>query len=60
MSFSIGDPRNPTSEDENFETQDEAEAAAIKSSFDDCVWAVWENITGEIVALVFDQTTYYP
>ena len=56
--YSIGDPENPTSADESFETVEAAEIAAIEKSFDDHIWCVWENKSGEVLSLIFQQQVF--
>jgi hypothetical protein len=56
--FSIGDPYNPTEDDARFENKADAEIAAIGASIDDRVWAVWDDETGEVVALAFGSTIF--
>lgn len=58
MAFSIGHLERPTGEDRQFDTREEAEIAAIEESYDDGVRAVWDNDSGEILAIVYQQTVY--
>ena len=58
--YSIGRLESPTEDDDQFAGFMEAEVAAIESSIDDAVWAVWENTTGEVMAIAYQQIAYRP
>lgn len=58
--YSVGRLENPTKDDEQFDDVVDAEITAIERSIDDGVWAVWENKTDEIIAIVYQQHTYHP
>jgi hypothetical protein len=58
--YSIGRLESPAPDDQQFAEPQTAEIAAVEASFDDGVWAVWENKTGEILAIVYQQTIYQP
>lgn len=59
-SYRVGVLESPNDDDERFETQEEAEIAAINLSFNDSVIAVWDEDDDQIVALVYQQTVYSP
>jgi len=59
--YSIGCPTSPREDDPRFDDLDEAIAAAVTHSYDDGVWAVavWEDDSGELLALVYQQQVFY-
>jgi hypothetical protein len=58
--YSIGRLERPQPDDEQFDDFVDAEVKAIEESIDDAVWAVWENESGEILAIVYMQVVYRP
>ena len=58
--YSIGALVMPGKDDPQFDDYGKAEEAAIAASYDDGVWAVWENESGEIQAIVYQQMVYTP
>lgn len=56
--FSYGVPHCPLPDDPRFNTEDEAISAAVKLNDDDEVYAVWDDESGEILALVFAGMIY--
>jgi len=58
--YSIGDPMMPMEDDQQFDDKQQAIEMAVARSYDDHVWAVWVNKTGEILALIFGQEVYTP
>ncbi len=56
--YSIGDLRHPKPTDPQFNDADTAIRAAVAASVDDWVWAVWDNDTGEILAIVYQGIAY--
>ncbi len=56
--FSAGLLTDPQPGDPRFEKFDEALNAAIKGSKDDDAWAVWEDESGEILAVVYQQQVF--
>jgi len=64
MAYSIGDPADPLSDDPRFDTREAAEIAAIERTVTELhsneVLAVWEDGSGEILALVFCGIVYQP
>ncbi len=58
--FSAGRLTDPQPGDLRFEKFDEAMNAAIEGSKDDDVWAVWEDDSGEILAVVYQQQVFTP
>lgn len=56
--YSIGDPNDPTDDDPKFDTIAAAEIAAIEASWNDSVHAVWDDETGEVMSLVFQQQVF--
>jgi hypothetical protein len=57
MTYSIGDPHNPQPTDPRFPTQDAAELAALERQYE-WILAVWDDVTGEVLALVWDGAVY--
>lgn len=61
--FSYGDPDDPRPNDPRFDTEEDATAAAqayqIQRPHDGGVLAVWEDESGEIMALVFAGYAYF-
>ncbi|MBA7589737.1 hypothetical protein ES708_31826 [subsurface metagenome] len=60
MEYSIGHLLVPEKDDPQFDDYGKAEEAAIAASYDDGVWAVWENESGEIQAIVYQQQVFTP
>jgi len=58
--YSIGRLESPGPNDEQFAELDAAEIAAIEASIDDGVWGVWENKSGELMAIVYQLTSFHP
>jgi hypothetical protein len=59
--YSIGIATNPREDDQRFEDREVAEpAAACDASIDDDVWAVWDDETGEVIALAFQSQLFWP
>lgn len=58
--YSIGRLESPSLDDAQYETVQEAEIAAIEASIDDGVWAVWENDSGDVLAIVYQSEVYKP
>lgn len=58
--FSAGHLTNPQPGDQRFEKFDNAVNAAINGSKDDDVWAVWEDDSGEILAVIYQQQVFTP
>lgn len=58
--FSAGHLTNPQPGDQRFEKFDDAMNAAIEGSKDDDAWAVWEDESGEILAVVYQQQVFTP
>lgn len=59
MRYSYGDPRNPCDDDPRFASFEEAQQEAAKQSrIEDRIFAVWEDESGEILALVYDGIAY--
>lgn len=57
MTYSFGDPHNPQPSDPRFDTAAVAEIAALEA-LDPDILAVWDDVTGECLALIFDSTVY--
>lgn len=57
MTYSFGDPHNPRPDDPRFPTQEAAEQAALERRYE-WILAVWDDVTGEVLALIFDGTVY--
>lgn len=63
MTYSYGHPNSPQPNDPRFETEDEAIQAAIAHQGEanwDSILAVWEDESGYICALIFEQWVYRP
>ena len=58
--YSTGRLESPTEDDDQFAGFMEAEIAATEASIDDAVWAVWENTTGELLAICYQQQCFRP
>lgn len=58
--FSAGHLITPQPSDQRFEKYDDAVNAATNGSADDEVWAVWEDESGEVRAVVYQQIVYLP
>ena len=58
--YSIGILTNPQTDDQCFENIEMAEEAAISGSFDDDVWAVWDDESGEVLSIIYQQKVYNP
>ncbi len=58
--FSAGHLTSPMPSDQRFNQYADAEKAANAGSVDDNVWAVWEDESGEVRAVVYQQIVYLP
>jgi len=58
--FSAGDPRDPRPDDIEFAAQEEAAAWASECHDDNTIRCVWNNDTGEILAMYFRGVEYTP
>lgn len=58
--FSAGHLESPAPSDSRFDTKNEAVNHAVHGSYDDSVWAVWDDENGEIIVVVYQQMVYYP
>jgi len=58
--FSAGHLTSPRPDDPRFNEYAEAEQAAVNKSVDDDVWAVWEDESGEILAIVYQGQVFKP
>ena len=56
--FSAGHLINPQPGDQRFEKIDDAVNAAINGSNDDDVWAVWEDDSGQVLSVVYQQHVF--
>ena len=56
--FSAGDLTNPRPEDPRFKEYAEAEQAALDGSVEDGVWAIWQDESGEILAIVYQGQVF--
>jgi hypothetical protein len=56
--FSTGTLTNPRPQDQRFDFLDEAIEAAVKGSMDDFVWGVWNDDSGELMAIVYQGLVY--
>jgi len=60
QAYSIGRLLTPARDDQQFAELDAAEIAAVEASGDDCVYGVWENKSGELLAICYQQTVFHP
>lgn len=51
--FSVGHLTNPQSNDERFPTYEQALSNALSKCNDDDVWAVWDDQTGNVEAIIY-------
>jgi len=58
--YSIGRLEYPAEDDEQFKELPDAEQTAIEASVDDAVLAVWENESGELMMIAYQQTAFHP
>lgn len=58
--FSAGHLITPQPSDPRFDQYSNAVNKAIDGSVDDDVWAVWEDESGEVLAVVYQQFVYLP
>jgi hypothetical protein len=58
--FSAGHLIAPQPSDSRFDELGDAVNKAIEASVDDDVWAVWEDDSGEVLAVVYQQIVYLP
>ena len=58
--FSAGHLTSPLPTDQRFSQSADAERVAIAGSIDDDVWAVWEDESGEVRAIIYQQIVYLP
>ena len=58
--FSAGHLTSPLPADQRFSQYADAERVAIAGSVDDDVWAVWEDESGDVCAVVYQQIVYLP
>ncbi len=58
--FSAGHLTSPLTTDQRFGEYADAEKAAIDGSVDDNVWSVWEDESGEVRAVIYQQIVYLP
>jgi hypothetical protein len=59
--FSIGTLDNPRDNDQQFDTRGQAQAVATdQSCHNDRIMAVWDNETGEVLAIAYAGILYTP
>jgi hypothetical protein len=58
--YSYGKLEFPAEDDPRFEDLEEAEQEAAKASWDDGVYGVWEDESGELMAIVYERTVFNP
>ena len=58
--FSAGHLLTPQPSDQRFEKYDDAVTTAMNESADDDIWAVWEDESGEVLAVVYQRIVYLP
>ncbi len=58
--FSAGHLTSPLPTDQLFGEYADAEKTAIDGSIDDDVWSVWEDESGEVRAVIYQQIAYVP
>jgi len=57
--YSVGELRDPQPSDERFEAED-AYTYARNTSYPDRILGIWDDETGELVAIAFDGLVYWP
>jgi hypothetical protein len=60
MNYSIGHLTMPDKDDQLFDDEDKAEQAAVLASYDDSVWAVWDNESGDVLSVIWQQQVFTP
>lgn len=58
MKYSIGHLMMPSKDDKQFDSLEDAEVKALEESFDDGIWAVWDNEYGELLSIVYQQEVF--
>lgn len=58
--FSAGHLTNPQPDDPRFREYADAVQSAADRSVDDDVWAVWEDKSGETLAIVYQGEVFTP
>lgn len=58
--FSAGHLTSPLPNDQRFAQYADAEQAAVNGSVDNDVWSVWEDESGEVRAVIYQQIVYLP
>jgi hypothetical protein len=58
--FSAGHLTDPQPDDPRFKEYTDAARAAVDRSVDDDVWAVWQDDSGEILAIVYQDQVFTP
>jgi hypothetical protein len=58
--FSAGHLTDPHPDDPRFKEYADAAQVAVKRSVDDDVWAVWQDESGEILAIVYQGEVFTP
>jgi hypothetical protein len=58
--FSAGHLTSPRPDDPRFNEYTEVEQAALDGSVDDSAWAIWQDDSGEILAIVYRGQVYTP
>jgi hypothetical protein len=56
--FSAGHLVSPRPDDPRFKEWAQAEQVAVDRSVDDDVWAVWQDDSGEILAIVYQGQVF--
>ena len=56
--FSCGFLENPSEGDERFASKEDAIEAAIERNFDDSVYGIWEDATGELLCIVYGREAF--
>lgn len=56
--FSAGHLQDPRPDDKRFDDVADADRCAMDGSYDDSVWAVWDDDGGEVLAVVYQQQMF--
>lgn len=58
--FSVGLLQHQSDDDLQFDELADAEITAQNCSQDDDVWSIWDDASGEIVAIIYQEILYRP
>lgn len=58
MAYSTGILTSPQKDDERFDELEEAEVKAQENSIDDDTWGVWDDESGELLAIAYQSQIF--